>query len=144
MVVIIIVVALGAGGLYGWQRWQQQQRLWQTASQMRDFLERLREDANWHNRDHRLWARREGQAWCLGSDAAKAASCQPGAQWQFLPAWKEIELAEMSSGLAFYGLRSTAWPGHIQLRSPAGSWRIVISVWGRIRLCQPGGSDSCQ
>ena len=42
---MLIVAALGASGLYGWQRWQQQQRLWQTAIQVRDYLLQPREDA---------------------------------------------------------------------------------------------------
>jgi hypothetical protein len=33
-----VMMILSVGGLYGWQRWQQQQRLWQTAVQVRDFL----------------------------------------------------------------------------------------------------------
>ena len=47
LIAMLIVAALGASGLYGWQRWQQQQRLWQTACQVRDYLLQLREDANW-------------------------------------------------------------------------------------------------
>lgn len=38
MVALSLVVILSATGLYGWQNWQQQQRLWQTASQIRDYL----------------------------------------------------------------------------------------------------------
>ena len=38
LIAMLIVAALGASGLYGWQRWQQQQRLWQTACQVRDYL----------------------------------------------------------------------------------------------------------
>ncbi|MDR5650768.1 prepilin-type N-terminal cleavage/methylation domain-containing protein, partial [Staphylococcus nepalensis] len=50
LVAMLILVMLSASGLYGWQYWQQSQRLWQTASQARDYLLYLREDANWHNR----------------------------------------------------------------------------------------------
>lgn len=144
MLVMTIVAALSAGGLYGWQRWQQQQRLWQTACQVRDFFEQLREDANWHNRDHKLWLKREGGSWCLGSEAAKEKICRAGAKGQIVPRWPEAEVTEITPGLGFYGQRNTAWPGHLLLRSPAGEWRIIISVWGRIRLCPGGGSHSCQ
>lgn len=51
LVAMLILVMLSASGLYGWQYWQQSQRLWQTASQARDYLLYLREDANWHNRE---------------------------------------------------------------------------------------------
>lgn len=45
LVAMLILVMLSASGLYGWQYWQQSQRLWQTASQARDYLLYLREDA---------------------------------------------------------------------------------------------------
>lgn len=32
LVAMLILVMLSASGLYGWQYWQQSQRLWQTAS----------------------------------------------------------------------------------------------------------------
>lgn len=144
MLVITIVAIVSAGSLYGWQRWQEQQRLWQTAGQLRNFLEQLREDANWHNRDHKLWLKREGQTWCIGSEAAEERSCRAGIKGLFFPRWAEVEVVEVTPELAFYGLRNTAWPGHILLRSSAGEWRVIISVWGRIRLCPAGGSPSCQ
>ena len=59
LVAMLILVMLSASGLYGWQYWQQSQRLWQTASQARDYLLYLREDANWHNRDHSISVIRE-------------------------------------------------------------------------------------
>lgn len=47
-------------------------------------------------------------------------------------------------GLGFYGLRSTAWAGNLRLQSEAGSWSIVISHWGRIRLCRSDSAGGCQ
>ena len=44
LVTLTLMMILSVGGLYGWQRWQQQQRLWQTAVQVRDFLLFLRYD----------------------------------------------------------------------------------------------------
>ncbi len=58
--------------------------------------------------------------------------------------WEEINLAEATPALAFYGLRNTAWPGHIRLQNTAGEWQIVISPWGRIRLCKPTQVESCR
>ncbi|MFQ8771409.1 MAG: prepilin-type N-terminal cleavage/methylation domain-containing protein, partial [Escherichia coli] len=43
LVAMLILVMLSASGLYGWQDWQQSQRLWQTASPARDSLLYLRE-----------------------------------------------------------------------------------------------------
>ncbi|NUW58824.1 prepilin peptidase-dependent protein [Cronobacter muytjensii] len=143
MVVLVIIISMSAAGVYGWQRWQQQQRLWQTAQQTRDFLEQLREEANWRNVDHKLWLQRGPQGWCLGTQNDKEQTCRKGAKNQFSPTWPEIEISEMTPGLAFFGLRNTAWPGHLILRNSAGEWRLIISVWGRIRLCEPGEGASC-
>ncbi|WP_105744271.1 prepilin peptidase-dependent protein [Cronobacter dublinensis] len=143
MVVLVIVISMSAAGVYGWQRWQQQQRLWQTAQQTRDFLEQLREDANWRNVDHKLWLQREPQGWCLGTQASGGQTCRKGTKNQFSPPWPEVDVSEMTPGLAFFGLRNTAWPGHLILRNGACEWRIIISVWGRIRLCEPGEGMPC-
>lgn len=67
VVAMSLIIILSATGLYGWQRWQQQQRLWQTACQVRDYLLQLREDAHWHNRDHILRVVSEGGSWCLSA-----------------------------------------------------------------------------
>ncbi len=53
-------------------------------------------------------------------------------------------LAGVTPGLGFYGLRSTAWAGNLRLQSEAGSWSIVISHWGRIRLCRSDSAGGCQ
>ena len=37
LVTLTLMMILSVGGLYGWQRWQQQQRLWQTAVQVGIF-----------------------------------------------------------------------------------------------------------
>ncbi|KAA1275983.1 MULTISPECIES: prepilin peptidase-dependent protein [Citrobacter] len=144
LIAMLIVVALGASGLYGWQRWQQQQRLWQTASQVRDYLLQLREDANWRNRDHVINVLREGGTWCLASSATSQTSCQPVSPLIFTPLWADVEMVEITPSLAFFGLRNTAWAGHIYLKNAAGEWRVVVSGWGRIRLCERSEADQCR
>ncbi|HCO8218065.1 prepilin peptidase-dependent protein [Escherichia fergusonii] len=144
LVAMLIIALLSAGGVYGWQSWQQQQRLWQTACQLRDYLLYLREDANWHNRDHVISVIREGKSWCLVSSAVGQTTCMPASPLIFTPGWEEINLAEVTPALAFYGLRNTAWPGHIRLQNTAGEWQILISPWGRIRSCKPTQVESCR
>ncbi|MEN1424244.1 prepilin-type N-terminal cleavage/methylation domain-containing protein, partial [Pseudomonas aeruginosa] len=85
LVAMLILVMLSASGLYGWQYWQQSQRLWQTASQARDYLLYLREDANWHNRDHSISLIREGTLWCLVSSVAGANTCHGSSPLVFVP-----------------------------------------------------------
>ncbi|RPH27269.1 prepilin peptidase-dependent protein [Buttiauxella warmboldiae] len=143
MVVMVIVVMLSAGGVYGWQQWQQQQRLWMTSQQIRNLLEQLRSDANWHNHDHLLTVSRTEKKWCLTSKLVVVNACGSGKRWQLLQPFADVEIAEITPGIGFYGLRNTAWPGHILLQSPAGQWHVVLSAQGRIRLCEVNGSHKC-
>ena len=92
LVAMLIIISLSATGLYGWQQWQQQQHLWQTACQLRDFLLQLREDANWHNRDHIITAIREDASWCLVSSTASRNTCTLRSALVFVPLWHDVEL----------------------------------------------------
>ncbi len=143
LVAMLILVMLSASGLYGWQYWQQSQRLWQTASQARDYLLYLREDANWHNRDHSISVIREGTLWCLVSSAAGADTCHGSSPLVFVPRWPEVEMSDLTPSLAFFGLRNTAWAGHIRFKNSTGEWWLVVSPWGRLRLCQQGETEGC-
>ena len=144
LIAMLIVAALGASGLYGWQRWQPQQRLWQTACQVRDYLLQLREDANWRNRDHVISVIRDGTSWCFVSSAASQTTCRPASSLVFTSPWDDVEMAEITPSLAFFGLRNTAWAGHTRLKNTAGEWRVVVSGWGRIRLCERDEARLCQ
>ncbi|MGK0601634.1 prepilin peptidase-dependent protein [Yokenella regensburgei] len=144
LVAVMITLMLSAAGLYGWNAWQQQQRLWQTATQVRDYLLFLRDDANWHNRDHRISVQQHQGHWCLVADAGQAPACTTDDPFSLIPAWPEVALAGVTPSLGFYGLRSTAWAGRIALASPAGGWVITVSAWGRIRLCQQGEGAQCR
>ncbi len=129
LVTLTLMMILSVGGLYGWQRWQQQQRLWQTAVQVRDFLLFLRDDANAYNRDRVLRVGQDEVGWCLSADG-EGPDCASGTSFTLRPRWPGITLAGVTPGLGFYGLRSTAWAGNLRLQSAAGSWSIVISHWG--------------
>lgn len=143
LVTLTLMMILSVGGLYGWQRWQQQQRLWQTAVQVRDFLVFLRDDANAYNRDRVLRVGQDEEGWCLSAQG-EAPACASGSTLTLRPRWPGISLAGVTPGLGFYGLRSTAWAGNLRLQSEAGSWSIVISHWGRIRLCPSDSAGGCQ
>ncbi|MGG7447503.1 prepilin peptidase-dependent protein [Kosakonia oryzendophytica] len=141
LVAIALIVILCGMGLSGWQRWQAQQRLWQTALQARHFLERLRDDANGLNRSQRVYGVHEGGRWCLANTPVQ--TCEATGPFVLTPDWSEVTLVEVTPSLGFYGLRNSAWPGHIHLRSDAGEWRIVVSTWGRIRMCQQAVESLC-
>ena len=143
LVTLTLMMILSVGGLYGWQRWQQQQRLWQTAVQVRDFLLFLRDDANAYNRDRVLRVGQDEEGWCLSAQG-EAPACASASTLTLRPRWPGISLAGVTPGLGFYGLRSTAWAGNLRLQSEAGSWSIVISHWGRIRLCRSDSAGGCQ
>lgn len=136
LIVISLVLILSASGLYGWQSWQQSQRLWQTASAVRDYLLYLRNDANWHNIDRRLRVNRTAQYWCLVADDTVLTDCPSGNPAVFRPLWAQVSLSKMTPNLTFFGVRNTAWAGSIVLSNAADSWSIVISSWGRVRLCE--------
>lgn len=141
LIAVALIVMLSGMGISGWHRWQAQQRLWQTALQVRHFLERLREDANWHNRAQLVYKVQEGERWCLLN--SPSPNCAAAGSFTLRPAWPEVTLPEVTPSLGFFGLRNTAWPGHIRVRSSAGEWRVVVSAWGRIRMCQNAGDDQC-
>ncbi|HFT3671097.1 TPA: prepilin peptidase-dependent protein [Klebsiella variicola] len=143
LVTLTLMMILSVGGLYGWQRWQQQQQLWQTAVQVRDFLLFLRDDANAYNRDRVLRVGQDEVGWCLSAEG-EGPECASGTSFTLHPRWPGITLAGVTPGLRFYGLRSTAWAGNLRLQSAAGSWSIVISHWGRIRLCRSDSAGGCQ
>jgi len=136
LLTMMLVLTLSASGLYGWQRWQQAQRLWQTASALRDYMMYLRSDANWHNADRRLRLNRTAERWCMVADDAVLTGCPANNPAVFRPRWAEVEISKMTPNLAFYGLRNTAWTGSIMLSSAAGRWSVVVSGWGRVRLCE--------
>lgn len=141
LVAISVVVILSATGLYGWNNWQQQHRLWQTAGQVRDYLVFLRNDANRHNRDHKLSLILNGTSTCLVSSVV--SDCEDKTPFVLRPLWPEVTITELTPSLGFYGLRDTAWAGRVRVHSSAGEWLIIISNGGRIRMCNTAGESSC-
>lgn len=143
MVILMITSALSAGGIAGFQRWQQLHQLWQTTHQLSQFLYQLRSDANTYNRDHILvfWPRSQGG--CLASHHYPESPCDGTKPWQFILDSRGISVEEITPGLGFYGLMNTAKPGHITVRNPAGVRKVIVSVWGRIRHCAVGKSGQC-
>ena len=138
LVALTLVLILSATGLYGWQRWQQSQRLWQTASELRGYLMAMRSDANWHNRDRLFRLHRYENGWCVVADEAVLAGCPTGNPAIFRPMWAGVDVSHITPNLAFFGLRNTAWAGNVTLVSDAGRWTVVISNGGRVRLCEGG------
>lgn len=141
LVAMTLIVVLSSAGIAGWQSWQAQQRLWQTALQVRHLLERMRDDVNWNNQSRRVYGIREGSRWCLANSPTQR--CDMENTFTLQPRWPDVELVDITPSLGFFGLRNTAWPGNIRLRSSAGEWRVVVSVWGRIRMCQSAANNAC-
>lgn len=142
LIALSLIVTLSAAGLYGWRRWQQQQQLWQTARQVRDYLVVLRNDAWRNNRDHIVTLQRAGKQWCLLKTGIPA--CQADNAFVLMPQWSDIQVTELTPALGFYGLRDTAWAGRVRLQSQAGEWLILISAGGRIRMCNGKGEFACR
>lgn len=142
LIAISLIMTLSAAGLYGWRRWQQQQQLWQTARQVRDYLVVLRNDAWRNNQDHTVTLKQDGKLWCLLKSGIP--ECQADSAFVLTPQWPDIQVTEMTPALGFYGLRDTAWAGRVRLQSQAGEWLILISAWGRIRMCNGKGEFACR
>lgn len=104
LVTLTLMMILSVGGLYGWQRWQQQQRLWQTAVQVRDFLLFLRDDANAYNRDRVLRVGQDEVGWCLSAEG-EGPDCASGTSFTLRPRWPGITLAGDHAGWRY------AWSG---------------------------------
>ncbi|WP_391488153.1 prepilin peptidase-dependent protein [Leclercia tamurae] len=142
LIAISLIMTLSAAGLYGWRRWQQQQQLWQTARQVRDYLVVLRNDAWRNNQDHTVTLKQDGKRWCLLKSGIP--ECQADNAFVLTPQWPDIQVTELTPALGFYGLRDTAWAGRVHLQSQAGEWLILISAWGRIRMCKGEGEFACR
>ena len=142
LVAVSLVVILSASGLYSWNSWQQRNRLWQTASRVRDYLVFLRHDANRYNRDHLITVTQFGNQACLVSSAV--SGCANGGPFVFRLPWPEVTVAEVTPSLGFYGLRDTAWAGRIRVQSKAGAWLVIVSNGGRVRMCHFSGESTCR
>lgn len=145
LVVMIIVALLAGGGLRAWTGYQQALRLEQGAQQLLVFLSRAQAKAYWHNETRTIRLMQQGEYWCMDSGAdseggslgcSAGNGCCDDSGLQFRRMSKDLAVIRSTSDVfAFYGLRNTAWPGHITLSNPAGKVRLVISVRGRMRLC---------
>ncbi|MEA1064120.1 prepilin peptidase-dependent protein [Apirhabdus apintestini] len=138
VLVMGIVASLSVGGLYGWRHWQQQQRLQQNALLLRAWLQQIRDEANATNRDFHIRLTQQNKQWALTACANSGAACSPQSRHIWRPTVPDIWLEGDASNIHFYGLRNTAWAGHLSLGNAGGRWRIIISSWGRIRLCLEG------
>ncbi len=110
---------------------------------VRDFLLFLRDDANAYNRDRvlRVGRGRSGLVPERGGRGLTAPRGHPsrcaragrGSLWLALrPVW------------GFMVCAAPPLAGNLRLQSAAGSWSIVISHWGRIRLCRSDSAGGCQ
>ena len=144
LVTLTLMMILSVGGLYGWQRWQQQRRCGKPPSRCGIFCSFCA-----------MTPTRTAVTVCFASAGTRTglvptagaqgrADCTAGSAFTLRPRWPGITLVGVTPGLGFYGLRSTAWAGNLRLQSAAGSWSIVISHWGRIRLCRSDSAGGCQ
>lgn len=133
MVVVIIISVLSLGGWQGWTRFQQRQHLNDSALQIQRLLQRLRSDANWHNRTRLLWLK-PGAVWCLGAGEAPSG-CPASGRYRLKAPYPGIAVRALTEGLGFYGKKNAAHPGHIVIVGQAGERRIIVSARGRVRLC---------
>lgn len=109
---------------------------------VRDYLGAFAHDANRHNSEHRIALHKDGEKECLASSAV--TGCDSGGPFVMKPMWPGVTISDITPALGFYGLRDTAWAGHIRVQSRAGAWWVIVSNGGRIRLCNAAGEGACQ
>lgn len=143
LIVMTIVGILSTSAGACWVRWQQQQRLTETAQQIQQFLHQLRAWANWHNSEQILWLK-PGERWCLGSGAMPTGSCEKGRHDQLIAPHTDVNVLNITKNMGFYGKHNGAWAGNITFTNAAGSLRIIVSSRARIRLCQLDKQSYCQ
>lgn len=141
MVVVTLVSLLSLGGWHGWNSFQQRQQLNDSALQIQRLLQRLRSDANWHNRTRLLWLK-PGAGWCLGAGEDAQPCSTPGPLHLRAP-YPGIVVQTLTDGMGFYGKKNAARPGRIVIAGEAGERRIIVSARGRVRICAQD-SEECR
>ncbi len=134
LIVMVLMSILSASGWYSWQQWQQKRQLDDSAQQIQRLLQRLRADANWHNRVYLLWLQ-PGPRWCLGA-GQQSVDCLSAPRLRLQAPWPGTEITTLTPGIGFYGRKNVARPGRIVIVSKAGERRIIVSARGRIRICR--------
>ena len=135
LIALTIVALLSVGGIQGWTAYQQAVRLEQQAQLVMLFLQRVQANAYWYNDTRAVSVIQTGDRWCLREGEA-SLTCNEGSGGRLLPSAHDVHIAAMTRPIiTFHGLRNTAQAGHLVLENGAGRLRIVISIWGRIRLC---------
>lgn len=84
-----------------------------------------------------------GRSGLVPERGGEGPDCASGTSFTLRPRWPGITLAGVTHGLGFYGLRSTAQAGICGCRR-GRQLGIVISHWGRIRLCRSDSAGGCQ
>ncbi|WP_264644347.1 MULTISPECIES: prepilin peptidase-dependent protein [unclassified Symbiopectobacterium] len=136
LIALTLIALLSAGGIQGWTAHQQAVRLEQQTQLVMLFLQRVQANAYWYNDTRSVSVIQAGEAWCLREGTGTSLSCHEGSGGRLLPSAPDVRIAAMARPtVTFYGLRNTAQAGHLVLENGAGRLRIVISIWGRIRLC---------
>ncbi|QZN95328.1 prepilin peptidase-dependent protein [Symbiopectobacterium purcellii] len=136
LIALTLIALLSAGGIQGWAVYQQAVRLEQQTQLVMLFLQRVQANAYRYNDTRTVSVIQAGGTWCLREGTGGALSCHEGTGGRLLPSARDVRIAAMARPtVIFYGLRNTAQAGHLVLENGAGRLRIVISIWGRIRLC---------
>lgn len=128
---LISVLSLTGGRTLYWlqDRWA----LWQTSQQLTQFLSHLRSEANGRNCHAILQLVQDMQGDYIMTCSTLNKTCYPQSSRQFRPLYNGVVIEQMTEGLGFYGEINAARNGTIWLKNAAGRYKIMLSVWGRIR-----------
>ncbi len=150
MVVIACLAILLRLGATGYSGWQQRQRLDQLMLRVQSDILWARQQVLTRQSPTNLsvrffpgsrWCYRvtdQGAASCSGCEAACGLTGYAGIKGSDSQAWPGIQLAEAAlpaQTLGFDARRGGMTAGSLHWQSSAGSRRLVINGYGRLRLC---------
>lgn len=151
LVVIACLAILLPAGFSGYASWQQQRQLEQLVQQVHSDILRARQSVLMRQTVSPLTIRFfPGEQWCYRITDQRAASCTgcaadcgvsggiPLPHGRDSQDWPGIQLTEVAlpgQTLGFDARRGGMTAGSLRFSSPAGNRRLVMSGYGRIRVC---------
>ena len=158
LVVIACLAILLPAGFSGYASWQQQRRLEHVVQQVHSDILRVRQLVLMRQATSPLTIRFfPGEKWCYRLTDQRASSCtdceadcgiaESDASWHGRDsrAWPGIQLTEVAlpgQTLGFDARRGGMTAGSLRFSASVGSRRLVMSGYGRIRVC--GGATEAE
>lgn len=148
----VIAIVLGSA-LPPLQTMVQRRQLEGSAAQLETDLQLARMTAVAHSAVLRMAFMRDAHGSCYALHDGAAGDCRCGTDGTPIcaegvtvlrsvgfPSTQAVQLSANVRAIAFDPVKGTVTPtATLRLQAPAGQWRTVINVMGRVRSCSPSG-----